>query len=156
MHHWKIWYFHNTVKPHFTDTGLIRTPWSLLWTVCFVPEKRKPLWQCWKDRNVIARAYHGLQPQWRNPNSFNNNKLLALQDECDMNTQEEENMCTQYTIVSLNFIPQALPAGITCKLNSTDNLWTLSVTLSVSHQQGLMVVLTYRFTFLKSIFLDLK
>ena len=43
-----------------------------------------------------------------------------------MNTQEEENMCTQYTIVSLNFIPQALPAGITCKLNSTDNLlWTL-------------------------------
>ena len=26
MNHWKILYFHSTVKPHFTDTSLLRTP----------------------------------------------------------------------------------------------------------------------------------
>ena len=119
LHHWKIWYFHNTVKPHFnTDTRLIRTPRSLLLNNDRgVPEKKKPLWQCWKDKNDTTKVYHGLQPQWRNSNSFNNNKSLAHQDECDTNTQEKENMPTQYKTVTHLCCRQS--AGITFSVNST-------------------------------------
>ena len=83
MHYWKILYFHNTVKPHFTDSEyLIRTPRSLLRTVCFVPGK-----EC-----LTANVEKTGTSQRRNNynNSFNNNKSLAVQDESDMNTPQEE------------------------------------------------------------------
>ena len=73
MHYWKILYFHNTVKPHFTDSGLTRT-------VCFVPGK-----EC-----LTANVEKTGTSQRRNNNSFNNNKSLAVQDESDMNTPQEE------------------------------------------------------------------
>ena len=106
-------HFHNTVKPHFTDTGLIRTPRSLLQTVCFVPGK-----EC-LNANVEKTG----TSQRRNNNSFNNNKSLAVQDESDMNTPQEENTHVQYTT-------EHNAAGTTCwhyifskfNLNSTDNL----------------------------------
>ena len=107
MHHWKILYFHNTVKPHFTDTSSIRTPQSLLRTVCFVPEKRKPY-----NANVEKTG----MSERRKTNRFNNNKSLTVQDESDMNTPEEENA---FTIYNSNTMPRALPAGITFSLNST-------------------------------------
>ena len=96
MHYWKILYFHNTVKPHFTDSGLIRT-------VCFVPGK-----EC-----LTANVEKTGTSQQRNNNSFNNNKSLAVQDESDMNTPQEEThtcnitavtQCRRHRLLALHFL----------------------------------------------------
>ena len=100
-------YFHNTVKPHFTDSDLIRTPRSLLRTVCFVPGK-----EC-----LTANVEKTGTSQRRNNNSFNNNKSLAVQDESD-NLTHHKRKHTRATYSS-NTMPQAPPAGVTFSLNST-------------------------------------
>ena len=124
MRHWKILYFHNTVKPHFTDTGSITIPhYYGQFALSLRKESLLSLLTL-----ALLKSYANVEKtgtsQRRKTNKFNNNKLLAVQDKSNMNTPEEENTHVQYTKVT------HYAAGTACwhyifskfNLNSTDNL----------------------------------
>ena len=126
MNHWKILYFHNTGKPLY---GHRLNKDNSLWTVCFVPGKENVYANVEKTaRNITL---------WRNSNSFNNDKFLTQQDECDMNThltrKRKTCLCNIRTIVTPCDLYRrlCLLALHFSKFNRQPVNWTLSMTLSV-------------------------